>query len=107
MNSPPERKSRQPGKLAAPSTAADVEQTTPLRRRRAASQRLPVLPCGRSDPWHYDPPTSPGYADAAHHLLGHGLLPAPNREGLHLMWRRGGHARRAAELIAERWELVG
>jgi len=27
-----------------------------LRRRRAASYRLPVLESGRSDPWHYDEP---------------------------------------------------
>jgi hypothetical protein len=76
-----------------------------LRRRRAASRRLPVLESGNADPWHYEPPTA-GYEAAAAHLLGCGLLPAPNREGLRLMWSRGSHSRQAAELIAERWELT-
>ena len=77
-----------------------------LHRRRRESWRLPVLESGRSEPWYYAPQAA-GYEEAAHHLLGHGLLPAPNREGLRLMWGRGGHHRRAAELIAERWELGG
>jgi hypothetical protein len=49
---------------------------------------------------------SNGYADAALHLLECGLLPAPNLDGLRLMWKAGGHSRHAAQLIAERWELV-
>lgn len=57
-------------------------------------------------PWRYEPPGARGYEDAAHHLLGHGLTPAPNRAGLEAMWRRGGHSRRAAEFIAERWDLA-
>jgi hypothetical protein len=30
------------------------QYTAGLRRRREASWRLPVLECGRSDPWYYD-----------------------------------------------------
>jgi hypothetical protein len=77
-----------------------------LRARRAASYRLPVLECGRSDPWHYRPPGAAGYEDAALHLLELGLTPAPNRDGLMAIWRRGGHSRQAAEFIADAWELA-
>ena len=78
-----------------------------LRARRAASQRLPLLECGhRSDPWHYEPPGAFGYGPAVAHLLEQGLLPAPNRDGLREMWRRGGRSRQVAEFIAERWDLV-
>lgn len=90
-----------------------------LTRRRAASRRLPVLDCGRSDPWHYPTLSNPkhvsdlpsewgerGYAAAAHHLIELGLTPAPNRDGLRRMWRRGGCHRRAATLVAQAWELA-
>jgi len=77
-----------------------------LRARRTASWRLPVHDCGRrSDPWWYEPPTA-GYEKAAAHLIELGLTPAPNRGGLHRMWRRGGYQRRDAELVAARWELA-
>src|SRR5271165_4432617 len=80
---------------------------TALRRRRAASWRLPVLDSGRSDPWHYDDgPALHGYEVAASHLLGHGLTPAPNRVALRAMWRCGGTAQRAAEAIAGAWGLA-
>jgi hypothetical protein len=73
-----------------------------LRRRRNASYRRPELEhIGRSDPWHFEPPTA-GYEDAAAHLLSH----APDPEGLREMWKRGGHERLDAETIAERWGLV-
>lgn len=73
-----------------------------LPRRRAASRRLHVHHhSGRSDPWWYEPPAA-GYGEAAAHLLEHGLTPAPNVEGLRLMWRQGGRSRRNAELIAQR-----
>jgi|GEM_PF-3362371 len=78
-----------------------------LRRRRAAAQRLPALDSGRADPWL--PARQPGFAGyeaAAAHLLDHGLLPALNFEGLREMWAAGGESRRAAQAIAERWELV-
>jgi hypothetical protein len=76
-----------------------------LHMRRSASWRLAELESRRSDPWWYAP-SSAGYEDAAAHLLELGLTPAPNREGLRRMRRRGAHSRRAAELIAERWDLV-
>ena len=82
-----------------------------LRRRRAASYRLPVLDSGRSDPWYYDDPepserTADGYFATAKHLLAVGLLPAPNLGAMRLMWRRGGEHRRFARLVAERWETA-
>jgi hypothetical protein len=77
-----------------------------LKRRRSTSWRLPVLESNRrSDPWWYEPPTA-GYAAAARHLLSHGLVPAPNRDVLRALWKRGGHDRHVAALIAERWGMV-
>lgn len=106
---PPGRENRPAGNGAASiTTAATADSTSParqLRHRREASRRLPVLQCGRSDPWHAERPHPAGYEAAAPHLLGHGLLPAPNREGLRAMWRRGGHARQAAQYITEGWGL--
>jgi hypothetical protein len=76
------------------------------RLRRAASWRLPPKKSGyRSDPWFYEPPTA-GYVAAAHHLLDHGLIPAPNIAAMQLMWRQGGPQRRAAARIAEAWNLA-
>ncbi|MEB4208768.1 hypothetical protein [Mycobacterium sp. 94-17] len=60
---------------------------------------------GRSDPWHYEPPGERGYEDAAMHLWEHALLPAPNREGLRVMYRQGGASRKAALAIARAWDL--
>jgi hypothetical protein len=77
-----------------------------LHLRRAAAHRLPVLASGHSDPWRYAPPTAAGYAEAAAHLLEHGMLPAPNRDGLQAMWRSGGRSQQAAVYIARAWELV-
>ena len=77
-----------------------------LRLRRTASRRLEVLDSSRSDPWHYGVPGERGYPDAVAHLLELGLLPAPNREGLITMWRRGGHSRKVAEFVAEAWDLA-
>lgn len=36
------------------STAESTEFAAALKRRRAASQRLPILDSGRADPWHHD-----------------------------------------------------
>jgi hypothetical protein len=82
-----------------------------LRRRRAASYRLPVLESGRSDPWYYDPPApsehaTDGYCAAAAHLIGMGLLPAPDLGAMRLMWRRDSEQRRLSRYIAERWEVA-
>ena len=92
-----------------------TEFTVGLRRRRAASYRVPRLDCGiHADPWPcrcYDAPQSPernadGYHAAAQHLLAAGLLPAPNIPAMRLMWRRGAEQRRLSQLIAERWEVA-
>jgi hypothetical protein len=45
------------------------------------------------------------YKKAAQHLLGCGLIPAPDRAGLGLMWKAGGESRHVAQVIAERWDL--
>ena len=58
------------------------------------------------DPWWYPPPGERGYTEAAEHLLELGLTPAPDLDGLRVMLRRGGHHRRNAEIIAERWGLA-
>ncbi|WP_131805950.1 hypothetical protein [Mycobacterium alsense] len=77
-----------------------------LGRRRAAANRTAPLANGRRDPWHWPPPGTRGYLQAALHLLDSGLLPTPNREGLRLMHHQGGEARKAALHIAQAWELV-
>lgn len=82
-----------------------------LRRRRAASWRLPVLASGRADPWHYPPPETTdrnvaGYRAAARHLLGLGLLPYPFLPELRVLWRRGGDDQRLVREVAERWDLA-
>jgi len=66
---------------------------------------MPKLESGRSDPWWYEAPTA-GYESAAIHLLALGLTPAPSPDGLRLMWKRSSHSRRAAGLIAQRWEMT-
>lgn len=76
-----------------------------LRRRRAAANEMRDLDSGLQDPWHYEPPTA-GYEEAAEHLLELGWTPAPDLEGLTVMRSRGGHHRRAAETITERWGLA-
>jgi hypothetical protein len=92
-------------KALADTTTNTGNDTAMARRlRRAASWRLPELG-GRSDPWWHEPPTA-GYEAAAVHLLDHGLLPAPDRDGLRQMWRRGAHHRQAAVRVAQAWEFV-
>ena len=104
--SPPEReKPAPPQDRPSHHYASDSHSTQELPRRRAASRRLPVLDCRRSDPWYYQPPVA-GYPDAAAHLLELGLTPAPDIEGLRQMWRRGSCHRRDAARIAQAWELT-
>jgi hypothetical protein len=82
-----------------------------LRRRRAASYRLPVLDSGHADPWFYDDiepseRTADGYYAAAQHLIAAGFLPAPNIPAMRLMWRRDDEQRELVRYIAERWEVA-
>lgn len=100
--SPDERKRPVPSDRPSPDITECTDSTSyvqGLRRRRAASCRLPG-----GDPWRYGPPTSSGYPAAAAHLIGLGLTPAPHRQALEAMRRRGGRSLRAAKLIAERWD---
>lgn len=64
-----------------------------------------MLDCGRADPWSYPPPVR-GYAEAAAHLLDHGLLPAPNLAAMRDMWKADDGSRRVARTIAECWEMA-
>ena len=82
-----------------------------LRRRRAASYRLPALDCGRAGPWYYAPlapseRTADGYYAAAAHLIGLGLLPAPDLGAMRILWRRDTEQRNLARQIAECWQVV-
>lgn len=86
-----------------------------IRRRRAATYRLPVLNCGHADPWtckchdNTDEATDQyidGYRDAAQHLLAQGLTPAPNLPAMRGMWKRGGDDQRLAVRIAQLWEVA-
>ncbi|OBB08921.1 hypothetical protein A5668_11945 [Mycolicibacterium fortuitum] len=85
-----------------------------LRRRRAATYRLPALDCGHTDPWVCDCRNDiemtdqyvDGYRDAAEHLLSQGLTPAPNLPAMRAMWKRGGDDQRLAMRIAQLWETA-
>lgn len=106
--SPPQRKSPAQGRAISTTPIANTDTTAyarRLRRRRAASWRLPVLDSGRSDPWRYLGPGERGYEDAAGNLLDHGLTPAPNLLALRSMWKASTDSRRVAQVIGERWEL--
>jgi hypothetical protein len=59
-----------------------------------------------NQPYLTTTPSERGYVEAAHHLLNHGLTPAPNLPALRAMWKAGGAHRRAAQVIAERWEVA-
>ena len=79
-----------------------------LRRRRAASQRVPPLDCGCPDPWPCRcsrPPLSERMIDAgrdaALHILDAGKVPLLEIEVLQALWRRGGADRVLAELLNE------
>jgi hypothetical protein len=109
-----QRKSRLAGNKAAPSesTAADTceHNAVPrqLRRRRAASWRLPPLDCGCRDPWPCrcsEPPLSEhaldGWRDAALRLLFDGRVPLLPIEVRRALWKRGGPDRVLAEQLHE------
>jgi len=75
------------------------------RKRPALAGNRPSRNAPNADESTAVPPTR-GYEPAALYLLDLGLLPAPNLEGLREMWAAGGESRRAAQLIARRWDLV-
>jgi hypothetical protein len=77
-----------------------------LRRRRAASRRLPPLDCGCRDGWTCrctEPPLSDqridGGRESALHVLTMGYVPLLEREVLQALWRRGGADRELADLL--------
>lgn len=112
----PENEERRPPKGAASTNQprSAHHYIAGLRRRRAATYRLPVLDCGHADPWtckcsDSDNATDQyidGYRDAAQHLLAQGLTPAPNLPAMRGMWKRGGDDQRLAVRIAQRWEIA-
>jgi hypothetical protein len=78
-----------------PDPSAPVQEcvSSQLRRRREASRRLPVLDCGRSDPWFYDElALTDRQLDAAtataEHLLAAGLAPLFPVDTVRALWRR-------------------
>lgn len=65
-----------------------------LKRRRAASRRMPVLGCGNADPWRYAEPALSdhqldGWAQAAEHLTAIGCRPIVPVDIARALWRRG------------------
>lgn len=94
-----------------PNVSATADYLADLKRRRAAAQRLAILPSGRAEPWRYEEPVITdqfidGYRDACQHLLAEGLTPAPNVPVMRAMWARGGDDQRLAIRIAEAWEVA-
>lgn len=87
-----------------------AEYIAGLRRRRAATYRLPQLECGCVETWpHKCDSQEPseqsvdGYAAAARHLLDYSLLPAPQLAEMRRLWNRKGRDRQLVQHIAERW----
>lgn len=110
----PRRSPGAPARASAATSIADQQPTSGARdfvdglhRRRAASLRLEPLACGCRDPWCAQRPRGTGgYADAAAHLLSHGLMPAADVVALRELWRIGGEYRELAEQIAEAGGVV-
>jgi hypothetical protein len=85
-----------------------------LRRRRSASDRLPVLDSGRADPWRpwRDDHAQPcdrmldAYRDAVLTLSAAGMTPAPFLPEMQRLWRRGGADGDLVRAVASRWEVA-
>jgi hypothetical protein len=90
---------------AQPRQCGGFDTVAGLRRRRAASRRVPPLDCGCPDPWCRcsEPPLSERMIDAgrdaALHLLDAGNVPILEFEVLQALWRRGGADRVLAEQL--------
>lgn len=100
---PPEKNEAGPRPGPAPTTTPTAAKSSPLARRRAASQRLAILATGRSDPWsHAELPLTDHQAaqwrETVAHLRGIGLTPIVSAEVARGLWRCGGPSR---ELLAE------
>lgn len=120
--SPPEKEVGPPkgpnGRSGHHTTPTSTEYIAGLRRRRAASRRLPVLPCGHSDPWvcgtcypNLYPLTEAlvekreeSMVSAIKALFDAGVLPVINVDDARSLWRRGGRAR---ALMQDLHELGG
>lgn len=80
----------------------------PHRRRKGPARHRP-LPENTTYASKYTTTTDrqiAAYESAALHLLDAGLLPAPNVTALRSMWAAGGRSRRAAHIIATRWDMA-
>lgn len=77
-----------------------------LRRRRAASWRLPVLDTGHADPIRPYRGRCGDYGAAVIHLDDHGLTAYPDADGLRAMWRVGGRDRAVAQRVATCWAVA-
>lgn len=87
----------------------EIRQQT--RRRRAATQRLPILGCGCADPWIHrcrrDDPTPArvaGYAATVQLLDELGYPAAPLVPELRAMWRQGD--RHLVASVTTRWAVA-
>jgi hypothetical protein len=98
-----------------PTAVGSQQYIAGLRRRRAATYRVPRLECGScADPWtcrcYDDPEPTPrmvdAYRDAVQTISGAGMTPAAFVPEMRAMWRRGGEYRRLAQTIAERWQVA-
>lgn len=90
----PEKRNRPAGNGAESTTTGCTHYIEGLRRRRAATYRLPQLECGCVDPWTCrcttDELTTDSAVAAADHLGRHGLAPLFSINAGRALWR-GGH----------------
>jgi hypothetical protein len=89
-----------------------TEYIAGIRRRRAATYRLPRRDCGCVDPWTCrcdDRGPSDrmvaAYEAAAETLLNEGFAPAPFLPEMRAMWSKSNRSREMVRTIASRWEV--
>jgi hypothetical protein len=99
---------RGPTSKAATTPHTDKWNHTASRRRLIAAARCePHEWSGYRDPLCDAPKpelTVDSYAQAARHLLDHGLCPHADQTALQALWRRQGQHRRLAQQIVELWD---